>query len=297
MQSPITGNTTVKLIDEIDSKIVIDLYKKELNMEVSRFFENIPKIQILQCEQTGYRFYAPFSLAGDGDFYADLQQKYKTYYREWKWENEFASKELTKDMNVLEIGCGRGAFLLNIRDKVNAMVGLELNMKAIEMAKAEGLDVRNELIDVHAANNPEKYDLICFFQVLEHINEVKDFLDAALKALKVGGKLIIGVPNSDPYLLKYDKFHTLNLPPHHAGLWNKAAFQQLEKYFPMKLEKVGYEPLRAIGQQWKLVLAHKKQNFLLSIANIIPNIFYKAAGKLVGGMFEGTTIVTVFIKK
>lgn len=296
MLSPITGKSEAKLIEEIDAQTIIQLYQKELGMDIRRFFVNTPSVQIMQCQETGYRFYAPFSLAGDGEFYADLQQKYKTYYREWKWEYQFAANALNKNMNLLEIGCGRGTFMQHIKDKVASCVGLELNLKAIEMATAAGLDVRNELIEDHAAANPEKYDVICFFQVLEHINEVKSFLDAALKALKVGGILIIGVPNSDPYLLKYDKFHTLNLPPHHAGLWNKASFQALENHFPMKLQKVGYEPLRAIGQQWKFVLAHKKQSFLLSIVKVIPNIFFKVLGKLIGGFYEGTTIVTIFQK-
>ncbi len=297
MQSPITGNTSATLVEEIPSTIIIELYKKELNMNVAHFFENTASVQLFQCVETGYRFFAPFSLAGDAPFYADLQQKYKTYYRDWKWEYGFAANVLTKEMNVLEIGCGRGTFLQHITGKVKTCVGLELNPKAIEIAQKAGLDVRNELIDAHAAAYPEKYDVVCFFQVLEHINDIKGFIDGALKTLKTGGKLIIGVPNSDPYLLKYDKFHTLNLPPHHAGLWNKATFQQLGNHFPMELQKVGYEPLRAIEQQLKMVLAHQKQNFMLSVAHLIPHFVYKGLGKLLGNLFEGTTIVTIFVKK
>jgi 2-polyprenyl-3-methyl-5-hydroxy-6-metoxy-1,4-benzoquinol methylase len=200
-------------------------------------------------------------------------------------------------MHILDIGCGKGAFLKKVQDKVASCVGLEFNDQAIEKAKKSGLDVRKEMIEDHAAANPEHYDLICFFQVLEHINEVKSFLDAAIKALKPGGLLIIGVPNSDPWLLKYDKYHTLNLPPHHAGLWNKSVFQTFEQYFPLQLKSIGYEPLTAIRQQWKLVLAHKNHHFLLKIVEKLPSFLFSILGKVIGPYFPGNSIVAVFTKK
>jgi SAM-dependent methyltransferase len=197
---------------------------------------------------------------------------------------------------VLDIGCGRGAFLSNIKNKVASCTGLEFNDQAIEKARQAGLDVRKEMIETHAAANPEKYSVVCFFQVLEHINEVKQFLDAALKTLKSGGLLIIGVPNSDPWLLKYDKFHTLNLPPHHAGLWNGAVFQRLDRFFPMKLEKIGYEPLTAIRQQWILVLKHHRFNLLAKILEVIPSFVFGILGKTIGPYSKGISMVAVFRK-
>jgi hypothetical protein len=65
-----------------------------------------------------------------------------------------------------------------------------------------------------------------------------------LKALKKGGKLIIGVPNSNPFLYKYDKYHTLNLPPHHMGLWNKFSLANLANYFPMSVDNIIVEALQ-----------------------------------------------------
>ena len=38
-KSPITLNDNVEFLYEIDSKKVIDLYKKEFNISVARFFE------------------------------------------------------------------------------------------------------------------------------------------------------------------------------------------------------------------------------------------------------------------
>ena len=79
------------------------------------------------------------------------------------------------------------------------------------------------------------------FQVLEHIYDVKEFLEHALQVLKKGGKLVIGVPNNEPYFLGYDKYCTLNLPPHHMGLWNIKVFEKFAPIFGLKIISVSYD--------------------------------------------------------
>lgn len=296
MLSPVTGKSTAILLEKLDSRQIIELYRKNLNTDVSRFFENLSSVDVMQCPDTGYRFFAPFSIAGDGRFYEDLQNGYDNYYRDWKWENQFATGFLQKDMHVLDIGCGKGAFLTKIKNSVASSIGLEFNDKAIEKARKEGLEVRKEMIETHAAGNPEKYDAVCFFQVLEHICEVKQFLDAALMTLKPGGLLIIGVPNSDPWLLRQDKFHTLNLPPHHAGLWNREVFHKLEKFYPIQLEKIGYEPLTAIRQQWIAVLKYRRLNLLAKLVQLLPGLVFTLFGRYFGRFYQGISMVAVFQK-
>jgi SAM-dependent methyltransferase len=83
--------------------------------------------------------------------------------------------------------------------------------------------------------------VVCSFQVLEHIYDVKSFLEASLHVLKPKGKLIIGVPNNEPYFLGYDKYATLNLPPHHMGLWNKSVFEKVAPLFNLKIIDVQYD--------------------------------------------------------
>jgi hypothetical protein len=66
-------------------------------------------------------------------------------------------------------------------------------------------------------------------------------LEDSLKALKKGGKLIIGVPNNEPYFKSYDKYSTLNLPPHHMGLWNIKVFEKIAPLFKMELLQAEYD--------------------------------------------------------
>lgn len=240
--SPITNKNNTELSATFKREDVIELYRQQLSIDVSRFFNNDPVFYLYKCIETGYRFYYPTTLAGDGLFYEALQKKLgEGYYHEWKFENQVAFDEVRAGDKVLDIGCGIGNFLTKVSTITNEVVGLELNENAVNICKSKGLKVYRELIQDHATNHHEFYDVVTMFQVLEHIPDVKEFINATLKVLKSGGRLVIGVPNNEPYFLAYDKYCTLNLPPHHMGLWNKEVFEKFAEIFNLKILKVEYD--------------------------------------------------------
>jgi 2-polyprenyl-3-methyl-5-hydroxy-6-metoxy-1,4-benzoquinol methylase len=240
--SPVTKKNNTSLAATFLSKDIIHLYKDQLAMDVSRFFTNKKHFYLYRDDDTGYRFYYPEGLDGDGKFYEALQNRLgEDYYHTWKFENQLAYDEIKQGDKVLDIGCGIGNFLSRANEKTNEVYGLELNEKAVGECRKRGLTVFNELIQEHSATRENFYDVVCMFQVLEHVYEVKDFLEASLKVLKPGGKIIIGVPNNEPYFLGYDKYCTLNLPPHHMGLWNKKVFHNLSGLFNLKILKTEYD--------------------------------------------------------
>ena len=122
----------------------------------------------------------------------------------------------------------------------------------------------------HLVKNPQRYDIICSFQVLEHVTEVGEFIDACLKCLKPGGLLIYAVPNNNPFLYKHDKFNVLNLPPHHAGLWNKISLLNIEKFFDLTVINYKVEPIDNLKHQIKIILTYKGFNRMVHIIKRIP---------------------------
>ena len=297
--SPVTESRHTSVVLEIPSNTIIDQYK-HLGIDVTRFLKDVPVVQLLRCNDTGYRFYYPFSIFGDGAFYDDLQTNLKGYYVEGRKEHLKALEIIKPSDKVLEIGSGSGYFLGLLKEKQVDCRGLEFNPQALADATAKGLTVYNETLEHHAQSHAGAYDIVCSFQVLEHITDIKSYFDSALKALKPGGKLLIGVPNNNPYIFKHDIYHTLNLPPHHAGLWNRATFEKIPSFFPVTTSEIYVEPLQEIKEWYKVQINHYRQQNKTGIARLlqlVPRPVYKLFLKVFSSFIGGRNVVAVFVKK
>lgn len=240
MKSPITGNPA-RLVHTIPTQRVVAEYKAVYNMSVERHFEGIDQVELYECPDTGYRFFYPFSMTGDERLYDELQQ-FPWYYLDWKWECDKAPDYIAKGSKVLEVGSGEGKYLKYLGDKLGCRgTGLELNLQAVNKGKANGLDLRHELVQEHAKTHANEYDVVYFFQVLEHISDIRGFLEASIACLKPGGKLLIAVPNNEPFLFGSIKNYALNVPPHHMGWWNTRSLTAIAPHFGLKAEKVFYD--------------------------------------------------------
>jgi 2-polyprenyl-3-methyl-5-hydroxy-6-metoxy-1,4-benzoquinol methylase len=309
--SPFTQKHPSVWVDSIDSKDIIQLYKDQLGYDVSNYFKKIPKVDVYQCTATFGRFYYPFTLEGDGIFYADLQKIKESeggdYYRHWEYDHRFAYDHIKEGEKMLEIGCGTGSFLEKMKTKTDQLFGLELNREAVKVCQNKGLKVYEELIQSHAKSKKEFYDVVCVFQVLEHVTAVKEFIDASLEVLKKGGKLIFGVPNNEPYFQRFDKYATLNLPPHHMMLFDKRVFMNLPHHFPMELVKTSYDTpgrvkadayLRA--KRWLNIKSLPQHHTIfekVKMVSLAPAAVPLSILKHIKGGIPGAYIVVMFEKK
>ena len=130
---------------------------------------------------------------------------------------------------------------------ISEAIGLELNPHAVASAQAKGLQVFNQLVDVHLQTHANYYDLICSFQVVEHIAELKDFFADSIACLKTGGLYAISVPNNECYLFSNDPDHTLNLPPHHINLWEEQSLRNIAPLFGLSVVAVHKEPANKLN--------------------------------------------------
>lgn len=237
-------SSNVKAVEQLDTRILTDLYKKRAKVEVRHFFKQ-EKIDLCECADCGLLFYNPIIL-GDGKFYEDLQN-YEGYYLEEKSDYLEACKYISENDDVLEVGCGAGFFTNFIKPK--SYTGLEFNDKAIQIAQSKGLNVKKEFLHKHALQNEGKYDVVCFFQVLEHVESPREFLEDALKCLKKGGKMILAVPAEDSFMKQAVNSY-LNMPPHHASRYPDRTLREIAQIFQIKLENIIYEPIQPIHKEF-----------------------------------------------
>ena len=299
LKSPVTYSNNITLLRSFDIEKIKQLYAKETRVDASRFFEGLKEVELYECNDTGYRFYYPFTIYGDDKFYQDLNELNTWYYQDNRWEHPLALDFVKPADKILEIGSGDGFFIkLCKKNNITDITGLELNTAAAAKATQEGNIIHNETIQDYSKRHVEEYDVVCNFQVLEHIVDIRSFIDASLKVLKKGGRMIIAVPNNNPYLFEQDDYHTLNLPPHHAGLWNKAVFKNIEKTFGIKNTHSFTEPLGEIKHWISVKINHTKKTNPLkaSLLSLIPNFIYKSYIKNNRGKIEGRNILVVFEK-
>ena len=301
--SPITNSLNTKKIGTVSVSQIINDYKKILPyINVNEYFKGLDDLDIYECCDTNYRFFYPLNIEGNEKYYSYLGSL-PWYYSNWKWEHKIASDNIRKKDKVLEVGSGKGAFIINVEKKIGCKcVGLELNPDIEEVCKNEKIDLRNETIQYHAVNNIDVYDVVCSFQVLEHISDVKKVIESMLICLKKGGLLIISVPNNDSFL-KDNKSpsRVLNMPPHHVGLWNNKSLNSIANIFDLKIKSIGFEPLQESNLDTYIFTIFKKffkYDFLLSFLwkiyfHKIIRIFIRRRMNTI----IGHTIIAIYEKK
>lgn len=105
-------------------------------------------------------------------------------------------QELSPGYRVLEVGCGTGGVLRKLNEVCRAGVvfGCDLYPEAVEFArkKAGCCVLANDIMN--PATEMGQFDLVCFFDVLEHLADESQTLKALRSFLKADGRLILTVP-------------------------------------------------------------------------------------------------------
>lgn len=184
---------------------------------------------------------------GTNQFYEELSRS-EDYYTGDKWEFQRAIRDLKDCEAILEVGCGDGKFLQQL--KCTRAVGLECNPLAIAQAREKGLNVLDVTLREFAQEHEQEFDGVCAFQVLEHVPEPIEFLRMLEKCLKPNGLMALAVPNAFG-ILRYIRPVPTDLPPHHLTRWATRCF----KYFDnLGLQVVSLKCERLDGPRFHWIL-------------------------------------------
>ena len=96
---------------------------------------------------------------------------------------------------VLEIGCGQGAFGARLAARAT-YTGVEPDEAAYAVARARVEAAGGTVVHGTDAAVPagSRFDLVCFFEVLEHIRDDADALDRWAGFARPGGHVLLSVP-------------------------------------------------------------------------------------------------------
>lgn len=189
---PLCNSNKNKVLQSVAIAEICSIYEEDLGFNVNDQFNNTEQLEYLKCKECDLHFFYP-SVNGTESFYQNLQKAHRTYYK-IRPEFEFAAKYIKKNDDVLEIGAGDASFLdvLNIKN----YIGLEFNDQAINRASEKGVKLFKSSVESFAENpeNHYKFDVVCAFHVLEHVEKPKEFIKACKLLLRPEGILILAVP-------------------------------------------------------------------------------------------------------
>ncbi|WMI65833.1 methyltransferase domain-containing protein [Aestuariibaculum sp. YM273] len=314
--SLIYKNTICSKVEDVSIKDLKHLYKNGYGLGED-LVEHLSKVRIslYKCPKSNFFFYIPSNLEGDATYYKQLELRNKNYYNTDSWEFFKAKKLIHRNEKVLEIGSGNLSFLRMLKDKTSNLVGIELNDTSVYAGVSEGFNMYNIPVEEFSKTHNEEFDVLCSFQVLEHIsyNNLDSFIKHSLKCLKNGGRFIVAVPNSssiffkEKQLLKYYtndssfKLHcttlALNMPPHHMGLWNENSLKSLVKKYPIKVKSIHKEKLAHFRVNLvRDILISKASKFLgLKLSKFLCNKLF--SNEFIKKYFKGDSILIEFVKR
>jgi 2-polyprenyl-3-methyl-5-hydroxy-6-metoxy-1,4-benzoquinol methylase len=228
----------------INTNDIVALYKKN-GILTEELFEKTPSIELLHCDHCDLRFFNP-PIPGDENFYNQLQNKDWYFLHSDKTEFAYSKSFIRENNKVLDVGSGRGVWAKYVKEVKGAVYqGIEFSSKSIELAEKDGVNVIKESIEEHARKSGASYDVVAAFQVLEHIDSIREFFAACVACLKPGGKLIIAVPNNEGFIKDMIN-NWLNVPPHHINHWNERSLVKLGESFHLKTVDIHKEKVTAV---------------------------------------------------
>jgi len=148
--------------------------------------------------------------------------------------------EHIRGRSLLDLGASAGVFLDVVRGYASRTVAVEPFTMYHEYLCSQGHDVFSYPQD--AIESSVKVDIVTCFDVIEHIENPRDFISSAFKLLKPGGVFFLSMPNLDDLLLTIapNKFKPFFFQVAHLNYFSSGVIPLLFEGSGFKINSVDY---------------------------------------------------------
>jgi SAM-dependent methyltransferase len=202
-----------------------------------------------------------------------------------------------KDLEVLDVGAGLGSVMMSIHPKsFSRWVALEPDMEMyLALSKIISSDLDLSKCEarhgtIQSLNDSEKFDLIFYIDVLEHIKDDAVEISNAVKHLKNGGYLIVLVP---AHMFLFSPFDSA------IGHFRRYSKKTLNGVIPSHLSRVRILTLDSVGLFASLANKYLLKSeapsklqvifwdaFLVKISKILDPLLMFWVGKSIMGIWK-----------
>lgn len=198
-------------------------------LELKDYFLSQEDFQIMECPHCGLRFTTPRpnpEVIGkyyqSEDYYSHQKNNKGLVPRIYEFVKSFNIKHKASMAigglapgRLLDIGCGVGDFLVQVKKHGWEVQGIELSDDAKNIAE-QRLGFRPKGPSDYALFEDHSFDVISLWHVLEHIDDLHFQTKEILRLLKPGGRLIIALPNFQSFDCQYykEKWAAWDVPRH-----------------------------------------------------------------------------------
>ncbi|AKD55338.1 class I SAM-dependent methyltransferase [Spirosoma radiotolerans] len=168
-------------------------------------------------------------------YLADTEDMY------WAIADCIEKKIITKDMKLIEVGCGLGYLSYALHEDGFDIMGIDISEKAISKARQKYGDYY-KCMDIYkmVEEGNEQFDIILLTEVIEHVTDPVDFIEALSMLLNPGGKIIITTPNKSAYppQVSWDT----ELPPVHHYWFSEKSIRTIASNLKLTCRFVDFSP-------------------------------------------------------
>ena len=170
------------------------------------------------------------------DYHRLVQQAGDSSPRRWQQHAEVLGR-YKQSGTLLDLGCSSGAFLESLKGRPWRLYGVEISTDAAEKARARtGAEVFVGDVE-DAPFQPNSFDAITCFDVLEHMHHARQVLVKVREWLKPGGVFYTFLPNIDSAEARIFRSYWCGLElPRHLYHFTPPSLRKLA-------ESVGLEPI------------------------------------------------------
>ena len=242
---------------------------------IKDFEKKQDKFSLYQCSECQIQFYTPLK-----DKNYEQRDTYKIYeivtpqiFRGYHKKFLERNKNFHDKHKILDLGCGTGEFLNELKKRGCEVWGVDLDHNAILLAK-KYFNLENvyagSFEDFFKNNSLLQFDIITIFETIHLLEDPLEFIKNIQKILKPDGKIVLSVPSRQRMMAELSAW---DLPPYCITRWDSRSISNLFSKINLKISYISYI------EQFKILVQAINSKIRLGLINKTINISEGKEGK------------------